>query len=94
MTVGELLARISSRELSEWIVYFEMEPFGEERADLRAGIVAATVANTARDTKRRVRPLEPKEFMPVFERERPRQSWQEQLEIVRMLNAAAGGEEN
>ena len=48
MTVAELLSRTTSRELSEWMVYYELEPFGEERADLRAGIVASTVANVNR----------------------------------------------
>jgi hypothetical protein len=91
MTVDELLHRISSRELAEWQAYFRLEPFGEERADLRAAIIAATVANTARDPKRRRRPFRPEEFMPRFGRERLRQTWQEQLAIVEMLNVALGG---
>lgn len=69
MTVGELLSRISSRELSEWIAYAQLEPFGEARADLRAGIVASTMANTARDPKKRKKPFEPEEFMPQFDKE-------------------------
>lgn len=28
MTVSELLDRVSSRELTEWMVYAELEPFG------------------------------------------------------------------
>lgn len=66
MTVGELLARISSRELTEWMAYAQVEPFGEERGDLRAGIVASTIANVNRDTKKRRKPFEPEEFMPKF----------------------------
>lgn len=69
MTVGELLDRISSRELSEWMVYAQLEPFGEARADLRAGIVASTMANTVRDPKRRKKPFGPEEFMPQFDKE-------------------------
>jgi len=92
MTVGELLARISSRELSEWAAFAQLEPFGEEREDLRAGIVAATVANTARDPKRRRRTFEPKEFMPRFGEEKE-QGWEEQLAIVEVLNAAFGGKD-
>ncbi len=69
MTVGELLARISSRELSEWMAYAQLEPWGEARADLRAGIVASTVANTARDPKKRKKPFAPEDFMPKFEKE-------------------------
>jgi hypothetical protein len=93
MTVQELLARVSSRELSEWRAYFMLEPFGEERADMRAAIVASTVANTARDPKRRRRPFQASEFMPRFEWKKERQGWEEQLRIVEMFNMAFGGED-
>ncbi len=93
MPVGELLNRISSQELTEWMAYYALEPFGEERADLRAGIVASTVANTARDPKKRARPYRPQEFMPTFDRQSKRQTWQQQLRIVEMLNAAFGGKD-
>lgn len=44
-TVDELLNSISSRELSEWMAYDNIEPFGEIRADMRAGaIVQAIIA--------------------------------------------------
>jgi len=89
MTVSELLARISSRELAEWMAYAQLEPFGEERADLRAGIVAATVANTARDPRKRARPFAARDFMPRFGRRR--QTWQEQLRIVEHWNRLLGG---
>lgn len=76
------------------MAYFRLEPFGEERADVRSAIVAATVANMARDPKRRSRPFQPSQFMPRFERqERGRQTWQEQLQIVEMFNIAFGGED-
>ena len=91
MTVGELLARISSRELSEWLAFYKVEPFGEKRADLRAAVVAAAVANTARDPKKRKKPFTPADFMPRFERKRERQSWEEQLRMVEMFNVALGG---
>jgi hypothetical protein len=65
--VDDLLGRISSRELSEWMAYAQMEPFGEERADLRAGIIAATIANMNRDPKKRAKPFGPEEFMPKFD---------------------------
>lgn len=90
MTVGELLVRISSRELAEWAAYFCLEPFGEERADTRSAIVAATVANTARDPKKRRRPFTWQEFMPRFERKQS-QTWEQQLRIVEMFNVALGG---
>ena len=89
-TVGELLGRISSRELTEWMAYFELDPFGQERADLRSAIVASTVANTVRDPKKKQKPWLPRDFMPKFEQQRE-QTWQEQLAIVEMINAAMGG---
>jgi hypothetical protein len=83
---------MSSREFAEWLAYFELEPFGEERADLRSGIVASTIANVNRDPKRRRRAFRPEDFMPRFgPRERKRSSWQEQLSLVEMLNAAHRG---
>jgi len=91
MTVTELLRRISSRELSEWLAYYELEPFGEERADLRSAIVASTVANTARDPKKRARPFGVQEFMPQFQDRSEGQTWEEQLQLVEMLNTAFGG---
>lgn len=45
MTVAEMLGRISSREISEWQVYEEHEPFGERRMDLRIAMLAHTIAN-------------------------------------------------
>lgn len=90
MTVGELLSRISSRELSEWMEYAKLEPFGEERADLRAGIVAATVANAHR--KRGARALRPADFMPRWEAEQGRpQTPEEQIGLAAMITAALGG---
>jgi len=87
-----LQREISSLDFAEWLAYQELEPFGEERADLRAGIISATVANTARDPKKRRKPFRPAEFMPEFGPKKE-QSWQDQLSIVEMLNAAFGGED-
>lgn len=46
------------------MAYYELEPWGERRADLRAGIVASTIANVNRDPKRRAKAYAPEEFMP------------------------------
>lgn len=35
---------MSSRELSEWTVFYQMEPFGEIAGDVRAARVSMTVA--------------------------------------------------
>lgn len=53
-------------QLVAWFQYAEVEPFGEYRADLRSGTVAAVIANTNRDPKKRPRPFTPSDFMPEF----------------------------
>lgn len=70
MTVGELLARTDSRELSEWMAYYRLEPFGEFRADVRAGMVASTFANVHR--KRGAQPFSPLDFLAFPEPEPPK----------------------
>lgn len=92
MTVGELLRRVSSRELSEWMLYYEREPFGEERADTRAALISSTVANTARNPKKKRKPFKIKDFLLEFGK-RKAQGWQEQLQIVEMFNRAMGGKD-
>ncbi len=67
MTVAELLERISSEELEEWRVYDAcIEPIGDRRADLRAGVVAATVANCAPSDRER-EPYRPEDFALRFD---------------------------
>ena len=65
MTVRELENRISSRELAEWMAYYSTEPFGEQRADYRAGLLAATVANSAGAGKKN-KALQPTDFIPIY----------------------------
>lgn len=71
--------------------FFELEPFGYERADLRSGIVASTMANIYRDRKKQKKAFKPKDFMPKFGREHKRQPWQYQKQLVELLNVAFGG---
>ena len=66
MTVRELLARVDSRELSEWMAYYQLEPFGNVREDLQAGIVASTIANVNRGKNDKA--FQPSDFMPFMEK--------------------------
>lgn len=45
--------RLSAKRLLGWEAYFNLEPRGEERADHRAALIAATVFNMAVDVKDR-----------------------------------------
>jgi hypothetical protein len=86
-----MLARMPAPLFTEWMLYAQLELFGEERADLRAGIVAATVANVHRGKDDKA--LTPQDFMPRFE-EQPEPKapdWERMLHMVEMWNAALGG---
>ena len=45
MTVEEMLGRVHSPELSEWMAYASIEPIGEKRMDMRFAMLACTIAN-------------------------------------------------
>lgn len=54
-------------ELGEWAAFWNLGPWGAVRGDLQAGIIASTVANANRDSKKRPKPFRPDEFMPFRE---------------------------
>jgi hypothetical protein len=60
--VDALLDSLTAYDLAEWMAYFAAEPWGEERADLRAGIVASTLANIHRGATTQA--FSPRDFMP------------------------------
>lgn len=86
--VDGLLDELSSSQLAEWIAFYQLEPWGEERADLRAGIVASTIANVNRSPKRK-KPYAPEDFMPRFEDEEDPEETAARL--MAQMKAALGG---
>lgn len=46
------------------MAYAQIEPFGQGRSDLGAGVIAATMANVSVPHKKGSKPFEPKDFMP------------------------------
>ena len=84
MTVRELLQRIDSRELAEWMAYYSTEPFGGTRGDLQAGVIASTIANVNKG--KRGKAFTPGDFMPLMKK--PKQTVTDQINI---LNAMAKG---
>ncbi len=76
--------------MSEWMAFHEVEGgWGEERADLRAGIIASQVHNMsgriAKDLK------SPADFMPRLVEEDEPTSWEVMKMRAMSLNAAMGG---
>jgi len=51
-------------------------------------VIASTIANVNR--KKHTAAYKPKDFMPKYGRQ-PVQGWQEQLNLIEMLNQALGG---
>lgn len=65
MTVGSMLAVMSSAELTYWIARNKREPVGAQREDLRAGIVAAAIYNV--NIPKGKKKVKPTDFMPFRE---------------------------
>ena len=71
----ELKAAMTAEEFGYWQALYRREPWGEVAEDLRAGIVASTIANVNRDPKRKQKPYTPDEFMrgDAWKQEEPEQ---------------------
>ena len=54
---------ISSAEFTEWLAYYQLEPFGEQLADLRHGTACALLANINRDAAARPDPYQADDFI-------------------------------
>jgi hypothetical protein len=65
-TVGELQERMPHREFLDWVALYQIEPWGETRADMNAAMLASLTANLNRDKKKRSKPFGPADFMPDF----------------------------
>lgn len=78
------------------MAYEELEPFGEERADLRAGIIAALIANIHRDRQMRPKAYVPLDFMPLCKKEESKaeQTPKDQVLIAEILTLACEAKEN
>lgn len=59
-----MLREMRPSELSLWAAIWAIDPWDEQRADLRAGITASVIANVNRDPKRRRAPFNAVDFMP------------------------------
>jgi hypothetical protein len=90
--VRELLQSASAQELTDWAAYERLTgPLDlGHRADVHAGIIAATVANVMR--ARGSRRFTPEDFVPPWGGRRE-QTWQEQLAAVVAINKALGGKD-
>lgn len=98
LALGHPYPRIMLRQMSavtfvDWQRYASLEPFGEERADLRAGIVASTIANCL--AGREGKAFSPEDFMPLLKRservEAEEKTPDQLFGKVKVLNRLMGG---
>ncbi|QDU62173.1 hypothetical protein Pan216_30400 [Planctomycetes bacterium Pan216] len=78
MTRRQLLRSLDSAELTEWTAYWNLEPWGEEKADYRTGLLASVMCNLWKSKKGKT--YKPEDFMPKTKRRRnwmtnPKQIW-------------------
>lgn len=85
-----MLASITWRQFLEWWMYAELEPFSEEREDLRNAYIVTTMANLNR--KKGKKPFQIADLvLPFGDTPKRRQSWQEQKRIGRQWFMVFGG---
>ena len=61
------MRNISAAELVEWQAFYNLEPFGDLRDDLRAGIIVSTLYNLFRG--KRATAKNAKHFMPYLKQD-------------------------
>lgn len=59
-----MLRELSFWELGVWAAFYREDPWGEQRADERAAIGHALLANVHRDSRLRPDPFRVRDFMP------------------------------
>jgi hypothetical protein len=94
VNVDKMLSEISFRQLLEWETFSQLEPFDEERADVRSAHIVSMIANTNRNPKKRSKPWPLEDFIIPFgdseKREKPRKSWQHMKMIAQMMTNLFG----
>jgi len=88
MTVAELLDRVSSRELAEWMAFAQLEPFGSEADYVGPAIIASTMANIHRGKGKKAFSID--DFMP---KKKKKQTVEEALQIAQMMTIGMGGKD-
>jgi hypothetical protein len=75
----EMLADLPSRWYTDWLTYYNVEPFDHQRTDLQAGIIASTICNRWRGKGEA--PRAPYDYMPFIVK------WQSPEEIKSRLES-------
>jgi len=68
-TVRELENRLSGKELSEWMAFERVEPFGVQMDNFRAGQICAAIVNC--NGGKNGKAVSASDFIPLFTQESP-----------------------
>jgi hypothetical protein len=85
MSVARMLEEFSSAELTDWMAYAQVEPFGGPVEDMRAGLAPALTVNMNRE--RGAEPISWMDFYPWHREPKPEPKPQTPQEIVAALRA-------
>lgn len=87
-----MLREITWPQFLEWYAYDQVDPFGEERADMRTAQIVQTLVNLNR--REHQEPYKLSEFvLPFGDYEPPappKQTWQQQKYMMMQMSAALG----
>lgn len=83
-SVTSLKAMLPASELPYWFALYELDPWGEQRADFRQAITTTAIANSMGGAK-----AKPADFMAYLQEEKKRQTPAEQEETIRRFAQAA-----
>ena len=83
-----MLESMTALQFAEWIAYYSLEPFGEERADWRQAVTSTILANANRAKNSKVAKFT--DFMLNSEAEETHQhTEQEQQNVFERIDAVA-----
>lgn len=82
---------MSSPQLTGWLAFFELEPFGAGREDLRAGLVASVVANSAFGRGKGAKTYKPSDFFENLREPTKPMTAADMAAIAKGLTRAMGG---
>lgn len=87
-TVKELSTSMDARELTEWMIYYSLEPWGSSVEGYRDALTCATIANAGLFSSApkllKKNPFHPKDFMVGASKDTHKQTWEEQKRVMDM----------
>ena len=89
MIRSEMLERMPASEFNEWMILEKIEPFGDRRADVLAGMICSIIANVNRGPKARPMPVD--KFIPKWEEQPRQQTSSDMLRFIQLAQSVQAG---